>query len=87
MEEIIERRERLAVKKQGEVGETLKRYIYGGLSEGTGMKPYLHGRIDLAKNVKLRFRGGEPGPARKKKEVYQQPGGEGSRCTDHIGMC
>ena len=33
--------------------------IYGGLREVIGMKAYLHGPIDYAKNLKLRFRIGD----------------------------
>ena len=32
--------------------------IYGGLREGIGMKTYLHGPMDYAKKLKLRFRVG-----------------------------
>ena len=32
--------------------------IYGGLQEGIGMKAYLHGPLDAAKNFKLQFRVG-----------------------------
>ena len=30
--------------------------IYGGLREEIGMKTYLHGQMDYAKTLKLRFR-------------------------------
>ena len=30
--------------------------IYGGLSEGVEMKTYLHGPMDFAKTLRLRFR-------------------------------
>ena len=33
--------------------------MYGGLSEYIGMKTYLHGPIDYAKKLKLRFRVGD----------------------------
>ena len=33
--------------------------IYGGLREGIGMKTYLHGPMDYAKKMKLRFRVGD----------------------------
>ena len=33
--------------------------IYGGLREGIGMKTYLHGPMDFAKTLKLRFRVGD----------------------------
>ena len=40
---------------KGERGETHKRYT-GGLREGIGMKPCLHGPMDYAKKPKLHFR-------------------------------
>ena len=46
-----------SAKKQGERGGTLIE-IYGGLREETGMKTYLHGPMDYAKTLKLRFRVG-----------------------------
>ena len=33
--------------------------IYGGLREDIGMKKYLHGPMDHAKKLKLRFRVGD----------------------------
>ena len=33
--------------------------IYGGLREDVGMKTYLHGPMDYAKTLKLRFRVGD----------------------------
>ena len=33
--------------------------IYGGLREEIGMKTYLHGPMDYAKTLKLRFRVGD----------------------------
>ena len=42
--------------------------MYGGLSEGTGMKSYLRGPMDFAKTLKLRFRAGDLDlPERKKR--------------------
>ena len=41
-----------SAKKQGERGETLKRFT-GGLREDIGMKTYLHGPMDYAKVLKL----------------------------------
>ena len=35
--------------------------IYGGLREDIGMKTYLHGPMDYAKKLKLRFRVGDLG--------------------------
>ena len=56
VEEIIKRRERPALRNKVESGKHLE--IYGGLSEGIGMKTFLHGPMDFAKTLKLRFRGG-----------------------------
>ena len=33
--------------------------IYGGLREEVGMKMYLHGPLDYAKSLKVRFRVGD----------------------------
>ena len=33
--------------------------IYGGMREEIGMKSYLHGPMDAAKNLKLRFQAGD----------------------------
>ena len=33
--------------------------IYGGLREEIGMKTYLHGPVDYAKTIKLRYRVGD----------------------------
>ena len=42
--------------------------IYGGLREDIGMKTYLHGPMDYAKNLKLRFRvGGLDLPERRRR--------------------
>ena len=42
--------------------------IYGGLREDIGMKTYLHGPMDYAKKLKLRFRVGDLGlPERRKR--------------------
>ena len=57
VKERIERRERLALRKKVEGEEHLE--IYGGLREGIGMKRYLHGPMDFAKKLKLRFRVGD----------------------------
>ena len=47
-----------SAKKNRERGEAL-RDIYGGLREAIGMKIYLHGPMDYAKKMKLRFRVGD----------------------------
>ena len=36
--------------------------IFGGLTEDVGMETYLHGPMDYAKKLKLRFRVGDLGP-------------------------
>ena len=49
--DMIELRENKALRQKVDEEEHLK--IYGGLREGRGMKTYLHGPIDHAKNLKL----------------------------------
>ena len=56
IEERIETRERLALRNKVKSGKHLE--IYGGLSEGIGMKTYVHGPMDFAKMLKRRFRVG-----------------------------
>ena len=48
VKERIEERERLALRKKGEIGEPLR--DIRGLREGIGMKTYLHGPMDCAKS-------------------------------------
>ena len=76
------RKERLAL---GNMVESEKKTsiveIYGGLREGIRTKMYLHGPMDFAETLKLRCLCRWPGPARKRKEASQQPGGGGSRLT------
>ena len=55
--DMIEIREKGALRCKVDKEEHLK--IYGGLKEGIGMKEYLHGPLDAAKNLKLRFRVGD----------------------------
>ena len=57
VEERIGRRERLALRNKVESEKHLE--IYGRLREGIGMKTYLHGPMDFAKTLKLRFRVGD----------------------------
>ena len=57
VEENVEIRERLALRNKAKSEKHLE--TYGGLSEGVGMKVYLHGPIDFAKTLKLRFRVGD----------------------------
>ena len=62
------------------VDEEEHQRIYGGLREEIGMNTYLHGPMDAAKNLKLRFRVGDLDLPEKKK-IYQQSRG-GRRCTE-----
>ena len=57
VEERIERRERPTLRTKVESEKRLQ--IYVGLREGIGMKTYLHGQVDFAKTLKLRFRVGD----------------------------
>ena len=45
--------------------------IYGRSREGIGMKTYVHGPMDFAKTLKLRFRVGALDLPERRKEVYQ----------------
>ena len=56
-EQRIERRETLALRNKVKEEEHLE--IYGELREEIGMKTYLHGPMDFAKTLKLRFRLGD----------------------------
>ena len=47
----VETREKGALRCEVDKEEHLK--IYGGLKEGIGMKAYLYGPLDAAKNLKL----------------------------------
>ena len=51
--ERIEEREKLALRNK--VTEEKHFEIYGGLREDIGMKTYLHGSMDCAKKLNLRF--------------------------------
>ena len=55
--DMIEIREKGALRKKVDEEEHMK--IHGGLKERVGMKAYLHGPLDAAKNLKLRFRVGD----------------------------
>ena len=57
IKEKIEIRERLALRNKVKEKQHLE--IYGGLREEIGMKTYLHGPMDYAKTLKLRFRVGD----------------------------
>ena len=51
MDARIERRDRLALRSKVKWERHLA--IYGGLSEGIGMKTYWHGPMDFVKTLKL----------------------------------
>ena len=57
LNERIEIKKRLALRNK--VNEEAHLELYGGLKEGKGMKRYLHGPMDYAKSLKLRFRVGD----------------------------
>ena len=59
----------------GGIGETSQE-VYGGLSEGVAMKRYLHGPMDFAKELKLRFRVGDLGLTERKKRYTSSRKGE-----------
>ena len=65
VKERIEERGRLALRNKVKAQKHVE--IYGGLREKIGMKTYLHGSMDYATKLKLRFRVGAPRPTRKKK--------------------
>lgn len=48
------------LRQKGDEEEHLE--IYGGLREDIGMKTYLYGQMEYAKNLELRFQIGERGP-------------------------
>ena len=54
---MIEEREMLELRNMVEEEKHLE--IYEGLREAIGMKTYLHGPMDYAKKLKLRFRVGD----------------------------
>ena len=55
VENMIEIRERLAVRNKVEPEKHLLIEIHEGLREGIRMKTYWHGPMDFAKTLKLRF--------------------------------
>ena len=57
VKERIKIREMLALRNKAKRRNTLE--MYGGLREEIGMKTYLHGPMDYAKTLKLRFRVGD----------------------------
>ena len=64
-----EKRERPALRNQVKYEKPSR--DMGGLREGIGMKTYLHGPTGFGKNAETTISCRGPGPARKKKEVYQ----------------
>ena len=56
VKERVQQRERLALRNK--VKEEKHLEIYGGLRKDIGMKTYLHGPMNFAKKLKLRFREG-----------------------------
>ena len=54
VEEVLERRESLALRDKEESEQHSD--IYGRLGEGIGVKTYLHGPIGFAKHLKQLFR-------------------------------
>ena len=65
--EKIEERERQALSN--EVKEEKRLEIYRRLREDIGMKTHLHGPMDYAKKLKLRFRVGDLDLQEKKKDI------------------
>ena len=65
VEEMVERRERLALGYKLKSEKHVK--MYGGTSEGIGMKTHLHGPMDFAKTLEHAISCRGPGPARKKR--------------------
>ena len=54
---MIEIRENIAQRNKAKEAEHFE--MFGGLREEMGMKTYLHGPMDYAKTLKLRFRVGD----------------------------
>ena len=80
VEERIETRERLALGHKVKEEEHLE--IYGGLREDIGVKTYLHGPMDYAKTLKLRFRvRGLPGRTKTSKPVVERRRKKMRRCA------
>ena len=63
-------RERLAL---GKVKEEDHLEIYGRLREEIGLKTYLHGPMDYAKTLKLRFRVGDLDLPERRKRYISMP--------------
>ena len=71
VKERTEGRKGKASARTKEVKEEKHLEVYGGLGEDIGMKTYLHGPMDYAKKLKLRFSCRGPASTRNKKEIYQ----------------
>ena len=69
VKENIELREGLVLRNKVKEKEHLD--IYGELREEIGMKTYLHGPMDYAKTLKLRFRVGDLDLPERRKEACQ----------------
>ena len=86
--EIIERMERLALGNKVKSDEEHFE-IYGGSSEGIGMKSYLHSPVDFTKTLKLRFRVADLDLPESRNRYTNQwvGGGRRSGCTDRCTLC
>lgn len=65
---MVEMRGQEALRRKLDEEEHLT--IYGGLKEGIEMKTCLHGPNGLRDKIENTISGGEPGPTRKKEEIY-----------------
>ena len=75
---MMEIRGRLLIAPRNTIKYEERLGMYGGLSEGIGMKTYFVARPNgLREHAETAITCLGPGPARKK-EAYQQPGGRGS---------
>ena len=74
VKEIIEKRERQALRNK--VKEEKHLEIYGELREDVGTKTYLHGPMDYANKLKLRFCEGDLGDLPEKGKRYSSSRGE-----------
>ena len=65
--DVIEKRGKEMLRCEVDEEEHLR--IYGGVREEIGMKTYLHGPMDAAKNLKLRFRVGDLDLPERRKDI------------------
>ena len=72
---ITEEREKQALKNKVKEEKNLE--IYGGLREDIGIKTYLHGPMDYAKKLTLRFRVGDLDLPERRKRYSSRSGGGG----------